>query len=256
MLRWLRHWRVRRFLKRNPIDHALWHSLMTQPIFAGLTSVQKAHLRELTILFRQHKHFRAADGLHLDEARVLALSAYACLLVLELGLDYYDGWQDIIVYPSAFWVERDEVDDNGVVVHQHAALGGEAWLGGAVVLNWQDFQAEAEQIIPGRNLVVHEFAHKLDMLNGRANGMPPLHQSMQTQRWTQAFSQAFEQLQNQVAHGQHTQINPYAASDPAEFFAVSSEYFFTAPRLLHHTFPEVYRQLSLFYRQHPLSRMG
>ncbi len=229
---------------------------MRQAVFSRLSSVQKAHLRELTILFSQRKRFRGADGLILTQPMVWNISAYACLLVLELGLDYYEDWRDIIVYPSAFMVERDEADEMGVVWHQQAILDGEAWLSGPVVLNWQDFNAQVDNQTPGRNLVVHEMAHKLDMLNGRANGMPPLHATMQREHWTQALSEGFERLQHKLADGQRVLIDPYAATDPAEFFAVCSEYFFTAPHQLKHHFAAVYQQLSLFYGQDPLLRVG
>lgn len=257
IIRWIKHWQVKRVLKRYPIPHRFWYKLMTQDqLFAGLSAVEKAHLRELTTLFVHQKNFRASEDFNLTKPMALTISAHACLLILELGLDYYQGWQDIIVYPTAFVVERDEADELGIVSHQQAVLGGEAWLTGPVVLEWQSFKAESDELKPGRNLVLHEFAHKLDMLNGRANGMPPLHKTMNRTHWTQAFSEAFEQLQQQVEHGHHPSINPYAATEPAEFFAVTSEYFFTAPNLLIHHFPAVYEQLSLFYQQDPNARQS
>lgn len=247
-----KHWRVKRILKRYPISHALWHSLMAEDqLFSGLSSVQKAYLRELATLFIHQKRFRAAQGLVLTEAMQVKIAAHACLLILELDLDCYQGWRDIIVYPQAFVVERDETDALGVVSHQPRVLGGEAWLHGPVVLEWQSFEEESRKFELGRNLVLHEFSHKLDMLNGVANGMPPLHSTMDHQAWTQAFSQAFQKLQHQIEHQDHANMNPYGATDPAEFFAVSTEYFFTAPRHLNQHFPAVYQQLCLFYRQEP-----
>ncbi|WP_127470535.1 zinc-dependent peptidase [Thiomicrorhabdus aquaedulcis] len=249
---WLKDWQTQRILKRYPISHAFWHQLMTDHrIFDHLTPLQKVQLRELTILFTHQKNFSASNDFSLSRPMTLTISAYACLLILELGLEYYQGWHDIVVYPSAFFVERDEIDQWGVVSHQQEVLEGEAWLNGPVVLDWQSFKAESDQIKPGHNLVLHEFSHKLDMLNGRANGMPPLHNKMTREPWTQAFSQAFERLQHQVEHGHHAVINSYAATDPAEFFAVCTEYFFTAPNLLIHHFPAVYQQLVLFYQQDP-----
>ncbi|AHF01491.1 hypothetical protein THIAE_06735 [Thiomicrospira aerophila AL3] len=254
LLHCFKHWRIRRILRRYPVNRLIWRRLMREDVlFSGLSSVQKAYLRELTTLFIQQKRFHAAQGLELTEVMQIKITAHACLLILELGLDYYQGWRDIIVYPEAFWVERDETDENGIVSHQQRVLGGEAWLSGPVVLAWQDFDRETHQFAAGRNLVLHEFAHKLDMLNGAANGKPPLHSSMDHHAWTLAFSQAFEQLRHQLEQGQTSTLNPYAASEPAEFFAVSTEYFFTAPDHLAHHFPRVYQQLSLFYRQDPLT---
>lgn len=225
-------------------------------LFSGLSSVQKAYLRELASLFIYQKNLRVAQGMLLSSAMQIKIAAHACLLILEWDLGAYQGWRDIIVYPTGFIVERDEVDELGVVSHQQQVLEGEAWLTGPVVLEWQSFDEQTRSFTPGHNLVLHEFAHKLDMLNGAANGMPPLHPSMKREDWTQAFSQGFAQLQHQVEFGLNPTINAYAATDPAEFFAVSSEYFFTAPALLHRHFPRVYQQLKLFYRQDPLARLN
>ena len=109
----------------------------------------------------------------------------------------------------------------------------------------------------GYNLVIHELAHKLDMLNGAANGMPPLHSSMNVSDWSHAMQASYDHLNHYLDHHNpdHAPIDPYAAENPAEFFAVISEYFFSAPDLLHQAYPRVYQQLSLFYRQDPLTRL-
>jgi len=250
-----KHWRIKRLLKRFPINRLIWRRLMREDaLFCGLSSVQKAYLRELTTLFIQQKRFRAVQGLELNELMPIKIAAHACLLILELDLDYYQGWRDIILYPDAFMVTSDDMDEAGIVSHQQRVLGGEAWLRGPVVLDWQGFVDDVSQPDLGHNLVIHEFAHKLDMQNGAANGMPPLHPSMKREDWTLAFSQAFEDLQLQVERGGVPAINAYAATEPAEFFAVCSEVFFMAPDQLAEAFPAVYHQLSLFYRQDPLAR--
>jgi Mlc titration factor MtfA (ptsG expression regulator) len=107
------------------------------------------------------------------------------------------------------------------------------------------------------NLVIHELAHKLDMLNGDANGLPPLHPGMHVEDWAAAMQQAYDDLNRQLDANPdaETAIDPYAAENPAEFFAVTSEYFFSAPDLLEQAYPQVYRQLTLFYRQNPLERL-
>jgi MtfA peptidase len=103
--------------------------------------------------------------------------------------------------------------------------------------------------------VLHEFAHKLDMLNGDANGFPPLHRGMDAASWARDFSTAYEDLCARVDAGEDTAIDPYATADPAEFFAVLTEVFFETPRILHAEYPAIYRQLQQFYRQHPLARL-
>ncbi len=224
----------------------------TGAVFGGLSAVERAHLRELTILFLQRKALSGAQGLEVTPEMALAVAAQACVLILELGLDYYDGWVEIVIYPGAFRVARETADEAGVVSREEQRLSGESWSRGPVILSWDEVAADLAESRSGRNVVIHEFAHKLDMLNGDANGMPPLHSSMVREQWTDVFSNAFEHLQHQLECHHHPDIEPYAATNPAEFFAVVSEYFFTDPKLLRQRFPAVYRQLMLFYRQNPL----
>jgi Mlc titration factor MtfA (ptsG expression regulator) len=255
-MNWLERQRIRFTLSHHPLPHELWNGLMHQArVFHGLSAVQRAHLRELSTLFLHRKSFSGSLGLEVTMEMAVAVAAQACLLILELGLDYYDGWREIIVYPAAFKVSRDVADDAGVISHEEQILGGESWLRGPVVLAWDAAAAELAGDRPGRNVVVHEFAHKLDALNGSANGMPPLHATMVREHWTQAFSEAFDGLQQALQHHHSAAIDAYAATSPAEFFAVSSEYVFAAPGVLRRDFPEVYRQLALFYRQDPVSRL-
>lgn len=254
ILKWFRHWRLRHILRRYPIERDIWRDLMVNvTLFNGLSSVQKARLRVLTTRFLHQKNIKPSPGYELDRYIMVSLSAQACLLILELGLDYYQGWRDIIVYPSPFIVKRNEVDALGIVSYQSRVLGGEAWLRGPVILDGQAVRDEMHQTSARQNVVLHEFAHKIDMLNGRANGMPPLHSRMKRKDWTQALSEAFAELQIQVETGV-ARINPYAATDPAEFFAVATETFFTNPHQLKQHFSAVYKQLVLFYRQDPSLR--
>jgi MtfA peptidase len=223
-------------------------------IFRGLSAVERAHLRELTALFLHRKDLSGVQGLTVSTEMAVAVAAQACLPILKLGLGYYDGWVEVVIYPGAFRVARDQTDATGVVSHEEHALSGESWLRGPVVLSWDDVAADLAASHPGHNVVVHEFAHKLDMLNGSANGMPPLHSDMVQQQWAAALGDAFEHLQQQLARHHHAGINAYAATAPVEFFAVASEYFFTDPRTLRHQFSAVYDQLVLFYRQDPAIR--
>ncbi len=223
-------------------------------IFSGLSAVERAHLRELTTLFLHRKSLNGVQGLVLSTEMALAVAAQACLPILKLGLDYYDGWIEVVIYPGAFRVARDNTDATGLVSHQEQALSGESWSRGPVILSWDDVVAGLRTALPGHNVVVHEFAHKLDMLNGSANGMPPLHPNMARQQWTEAFSDAFDHLQQQLAHHHRPGINAYGATAPEEFFAVASEYFFTDPQALQDLSQAVYDQLVLFYRQDPATR--
>ncbi len=258
-MKWLEHRRIRYTLDHYPLPREVWDKLMHEAdIFSGLSAVERAHLRELTTLFLHRKKLIGVQGLAVSAEMAVSVAAQACLLVLQLGLDYYDGWVEVVIYPGAFRVARDTTDTIGLVSHQEQVLSGESWSRGPVILSWDDVAADLTATHPGHNVVVHEFAHKLDMLNGSANGMPPLHAGMVREHWATAFSEAFAQLQRQVAHAgehrHHPGMNAYGATAPAEFFAVASENFFSNPHKLQQQFPAVYAQLVLFYRQAPASR--
>jgi Mlc titration factor MtfA (ptsG expression regulator) len=255
-MNFLKRAHIRYILHRHRITHALWeestHSLI---VLQGLSAVEKAHLRELTTLFLHRKNFIGAQGLEVTEVMRIIVSAQACLLLLGLDISFFDGWSDVIIYPGAFRISRDNTDTAGVVHHEDNVLSGESWSRGPVILSWEDIHKEMYGENPGRNVVVHELAHKLDMQNGQANGMPPLHAGMHRVQWTEALSSAYEHLQQRLAHHRRVCLNPYAATNPAEFFAVISEYFFTSPDVLHSHHPKVYQQLVLYYRQNPLQRL-
>ncbi len=224
-------------------------------IFRGLSSVERAHLRRLSTLFLQRKAFSGAQGLALTTDMLLAVAAQACLLVLKLELGYYDGWVEVILYPGPFKVSREEYED-GVVSHAGEHLDGESWQRGPVVLSWATVASDLAAPEPGHNVAVHEFSHKLDSLDGSANGIPPLHSGMVREQWTHVFTEAFDALRSQLDQHRRHAIDAYAATAPEEFFAVCSEIFFTAPVTLQQHFPAVYEQLVLFYRQDPKSRLG
>ena len=255
-MKWIERLRVRHTLRHHPIPRESWNRLMREAaIFRGLTSVERAHLRTLTTLFLRRKAFSGAQGLQLTTDMRLAVAAQACLLILKLGLDHYDGWLEIILYPGAFKVSRDVYED-GVVSDGGGHLAGESWQRGPVVLSWADAAADLAGHQSGNNVVVHEFAHKLDSLDGSANGIPPVHRGMIREHWTKAFTVAFDALRSQLERNQPHGIDAYAATSPAEFFAVCTEAFFTAPATLQDHFPAVYEQLVLFFRQDPRRRLS
>jgi len=146
------------------------------------------------------------------------------------------------------------VDEDGIAHHVQEPMSGESWLGGPVILSWADAELRGDE--PGYNVVIHEFAHKLDMLNGDANGFPPLHADMDRGEWSRAFSAAFEHFRGRVERGEPTEIDSYAAETPAEFFAVLSEAFFETPGAVLSEYGAVYHQLAAFYRQDPAARLA
>ncbi len=204
-------------------------------------------------LFLDRKRFAPAHGLALTSAMRYAVAAQACLLILNLDFDYYEGWNEIIVYPDEFVPRHEYVDEAGVVHVNRHPMAGEAWQSGPVILSWADTQTSYAD--DGVNVVIHEFAHKLDMLNGEPNGYPPLHKGMSRSAWAEAFGTAYDDFCRRVDSGEDTGIDPYASESPGEFFAVLSEVFFEAPHALKRDYTLVYDQLSAFYRQDPAARL-
>ena len=246
-------WRRRRSSSHAVLDEALWQKVVSRFVFLrALTPGEQRRLHDLTQRFLSNKQMSGAAGLQLTDEMRTVIAAQACLLILNLGLDYYRGWVEVIVYPGDFMPQHEYTDDDGVVHVAREPMQGEAWLQGPVILSWE--AAADSRNNQGVNVVIHEFAHKLDMLNGEPNGFPPLHQEMRREEWAQAFSAAYDDFCAQVDSGEDTAIDPYAAENPAEFFAVLSEVFFETPLLLKRTYPQVYRQLATFYRQEPAAR--
>lgn len=244
----LRRWRMHRIIKRHPIPHHIWQNITRRVLLLrGLDAVQMAHLREMSTWFLDQKSITGAQGLEVTQSMRVTVAAQACLLILNLGVAYFDGWVEVILYPGAFRVKHPQMDAIGLVHDDASALSGESWLRGPVILSWNDVEQDTYHHQAGRNVVLHEFAHKLDGLNGITNGMPPLRRGMSRKRWTEAWGGAYDVLCKQVDAGKSSAINPYAATSPAEFFAVLSEYFFTAPAVLKDCCPGVYKQLALFY---------
>ena len=158
-----------------------------------------------------------------------------------------------MVYPGEYVYDGEQMDEDGIVHHVRHVRSGEAMEGGPMVLSWQDVEHSGQG--EGFNVVIHEFAHKLDMKNGDANGRPPLHSGISPADWASDFQAAYDDLCRRVGSGEETLIDPYATESPGEFFAVLSEYFFEAPDVLHQEYPAVYGLLVRFYRQDPLARL-
>ncbi len=256
MIKLFREWRRRRALARIAIDEEQWRQAESAPpldtLLAHLSADERRRLRQLAQEFLATKEWSGAQGLELAAPMQLAIALQACLPILHLGLDWYDGWVGIVVYPGDFVIPRQVMDEAGVLHEYDDDVMGEAWEGGPVLLSWFDDPAEAG----GVNVVIHEFAHKLDMTNGAADGLPRLHGDMSRHDWLAAFEPAYDDFCRRVdeadRRGLETELDPYGAESPAEFFAVMSEAFFQTPRLLRRQYPAVYERLERFYRQNPL----
>ena len=246
----LASWWHRRRAERLAIPDPAWDAAESGlPFLAHLSADERRRLRQLAREFIAEKQWSGAQGLQVTPHMQLAIALQACLPVLHLGLDWYRGWVGIVIYPGDFVIPRRVIDEDGVVHEYDDDVMGEAWYGGPVLLSWFDDQAEAG----GINVVIHEFAHKLDMLSGDADGLPPLHEGMSRRSWIATMDEAFEDFRRRVDAGEETLLDPYGAELPTEFFAVASEAFFESPQMLRDEYPQAYRQLALFYRQDPLA---
>jgi Mlc titration factor MtfA (ptsG expression regulator) len=267
MLDWFR----KRTESEVTLDTALWRDATAPWLFMrGVSAGESERLRELCGRFIARKHFSGTHGLEISERMQVEIAAQACILVLELGFDWYEGWSEVIVYPSQFAPEREVMDEAGVVHLTNDPMAGEAWLGGPVILSYEDVAMTGDEAtrVAGYNVVIHEFAHKLDMRHGDPNGFPPLHADMSAKDWKRAFVFAYEDFCGKVddadlraddddgAALDALPIDPYAATSAGEFFAVTSEAFFETPELLEPFYPDVYEQLRLFYKQDPLARLS
>ncbi len=263
---------------RVAIPDDLWEGALAHlPFVARLDAVERQRLRALCERLLAEKQMVAAGELELSAPMQVLIAVQACLPVLNLGIEWYRGWTSIVVYPDEFVVPREITDDAGVVHAYDEPIAGEAWEGGPLLLSWADAAEPGPRDDGwGYNVVIHEFTHKLDMLNGEPDGVPPfdrgLHPTLDERTWREALLDAYERFNAELElieadlpagldpdseaadrYYTHLPLDPYAAHNEGEFFAVSTEAFFVDPVRLERAFPEWYRLLVAFFRQDPLA---
>jgi MtfA peptidase len=245
-------------LQRRPIPDDLWkRTLIRYPFLQRRQPQHAADLRRLTRLFLDSKEFTTTGGLRLTDAMAVAIAAQAALPILRLGLARYSGFVGIVVQPDQALAQRELMDEHGVVHNYSEPLAGEAMQGGPVMLSWADVRAAGQLHTQGYNVVIHEFAHVLDMANGDANGVPALPDHLPLAVWQRTLSAAFDRLQRQSKSskssesGEPSALDAYGATAPEEFFAVASESFFVNPRALQIEEPQLYAVLAQLYAQDP-----
>ena len=254
MLNALRRWRERRVLRNAALPDSLWSEACDAlPFLRIYGSDERAGLRDLVVLFLAAKSIIGARGHEVTPLQRTIIAIQACVLVLNLDLALYDGFENVVVYPGEFVPGWEYEDEYGVVHRRDDALAGEAMHLGPVVLSWPDVEASADWDVAQMNLVIHEFAHKIDMVDGDANGCPPMADHLRRD-WQRVMQAAYDDFVARVDAGEDTAIDPYAAEAPGEFFAVLSEVFFAEPMLLRDEYPDVYRAFTDFYRQDPAAR--
>jgi MtfA peptidase len=250
-----RGWRSARdeaAVRRRAIPDDLWkRTLVRYPFLQRRDPADAAELRRLTSLFLDRKEFHCTGGLKPSNALVVAIAAQAALPVLRLGLERYDGFVGLIVHPEPVVARRSHADDDGVVHEYDESLAGEAMEGGPVMLVWPDVRRAGHSAATGYNVVIHEFAHVLDMADGVADGLPLLPPTIGHAEWCRTLETEYDSLVQAVEAEQPTVLDPYGAVAPEEFFAVASESFFVDPLRLRAEHEELYRLLGRFYGQDP-----
>jgi len=250
--RWLSGWRrmrEARTLARRPIPEPLWQlTLARYPFLQRRSAADRQTLREMATLFLAQKEFTGAHGFPVTDEIAVAVAAQACLPILRLGLHCYDGFIGIVMHDDEVVARREVVDEDGIVHHYDETLTGEAMENGPVMLSWRDVEAAGDWADQGYNVVIHEFAHVLDMRDGAADGVPLLATHAARQAWLDVLGAEYERLCERIDRGEHTRIDPYAAESMEEFFAVASEVFFVAPSHLMEEHPRLYKLLRGYYQ--------
>ncbi|WP_395692755.1 zinc-dependent peptidase [Piscinibacter sp.] len=249
---WWRRRRAARTLQHRAIPDALWTlTLARYPFIARRSEADRQGLRELATLFLADKEFAGMQGLEVDDGMAVAIAAQACLPILRLGLAQYDAFKGIVVHPDIVVARREVMDEDGIVHHYDEELAGEAMEGGPVMLTWRDVADAGDSAEWGYNVVVHEFAHVLDMRDGAADGVPLLHDRAARERWLAVLEPEWDEFCVRVAVGEDTLIDPYGAEAIDEFFAVASELFFVDAATMRGEHPALYGLLAGYYRQDP-----
>lgn len=245
--------------KSEPIERPFpdaWRAIVERNVehWKRLQADQRSRLEQLIAAFIEDKNFVGCAGLDItDEIRV-TIAANACLLLLGVDHGLYKGVQTILVYPSTMMPperQRSLFDTTVAVVGPPQPILGQAHVRGPVILAWDAVRRDSRKPGRGHNVVFHEFAHKLDMLDNEVDGTPPLRGSEQYERWSRVCGNVYFDLQRRISHGETTFLDPYAGTSEAEFFAVVTEVFFNSPKELRNTHFELYNVLRDYYRQDP-----
>jgi Mlc titration factor MtfA (ptsG expression regulator) len=246
--------RRRQKLREQPFPQA-WRRILRRrvPFVQRLPADLQMRLKQDIQVFLAEKPILGCGGLTVTDEMRVSIAAQACLPLLGARRDYYPTLKQILLYPGAFVVDRPVNQAGGVQMEQRRALAGESWVQGQVLLSWSDVQAGAADPDDGHNVVIHEFAHQLDQAKGHANGAPQLASSRAYRVWSTVMQNEYDALRARLSMGETGLIDAYGATDPAEFFAVSSELFFERPLDLAQQHPALYGLLRDYYRINPLN---
>ncbi len=246
---------LRRLREPPPIPDPLWRKVLADyPFIARRPAAELERLRLLAARFLRDKEFTGAGGLVITDAIALSIAAQAVLPVLHLGLAWYDDFVGIVVHPGEVVARRTGTDDAGVVHQWTEVLAGEAMERGPVMLSWHDVQAGGRRIEGAYNVVIHEFAHKIDMRDGEADGCPPLASAAAREAWAEALRAEYQDFREKVIMaerfgGERPWLDPYGAQEIGEFFAVACEGYFVDSDRFAQAHPRLLPLFDAFFRR-------
>lgn len=258
-MKWWNRWRAERFAARHPFPKEQWQQARARlPLLEALDDEAAEKLGHRAWRLLHGKRLTIPADLDFDLPAQLGLMAQAGLLTLGWSQtdadDAFANVHEILILPDVFRRRVEEMDETGVMHEYHDERAGETWYQGPVVLSLTDIMASGDW--SGFNVVIHEFAHKLDMGNSQdVNGLPPLPCGISAKEWHRIFTAVWDDLQAHLERGETPPIDDYAATHPGECFAVCCEHFFAAPDVLNDAYPRLYELLGRYFRQDPLSRL-
>ncbi|HBR94020.1 MAG TPA: hypothetical protein DEA90_07625 [Opitutae bacterium] len=223
------------------------------PLYNQLPQELRERLHQKMGQFVASTFFEGCNGLELDDEMILTVSAQACILVLNHEERPYPELNTVLLYPSAFTTTSETVGPGGTILSREVKCLGESWANGTVILAWDSVRRGAENIHDGHNVTFHEFAHQLDSRDGDTDGVPLLPSQEAYQTWANVLGEHCNTFIDRVRRRKKTLLDPYGATNPAEYFAVATETFFEKPRQLKKKQPELYQELQSFYQLDPAS---
>jgi MtfA peptidase len=249
--------RRRRKLLQTPLPESVVSVLKTNvPLYNRLPPADQIELGGHIQIFLSEKLFEGCRGLEITDEIKLTIAANACILLLHRQTDYYPGLTSILVHPQAYRATRREHIGSGVIIEGDEVRLGESWHRGSVVLSWEDIRRQSFGQEYAQNVILHEFAHQIDISGGQGDSSPVLQQAASFAQWISTLQENYEQLRNDIIADRPTVLDDYGATNPAEFFAVATECFFEKPHLLQQYHPQLYNELKEFYQQDPASSYG
>lgn len=243
--------RRRAALRAHPVSAELVDTLRRNVrIYASLPADVRDELHGHINVFLDEKRFFGCDGLKITNEMCFTIAGTACLLLLNRETAYFPGFTSVLVYPDAY-VAKEVNYDGDIEIHEQVERAGESWEGGPVILSWIDVLDSTRDDADGYNVVLHEFAHKLDEENDGTNGLPVLDDPEHYRSWGEVLAREYQALAERVHHGTNHVIDEYGLTAPEEFFAVATESFFEKPVAMRKTLPDLYAQLRNAYRVDP-----